>query len=504
MAGTVPAGCRAAPGTMHPLPPRRGERLGTALLPCWQQGHLHTASVPHGRKVLPMGVQPRDPETAPEGLMSREMVAQGWGLVSLRGPQGRVGGQELIPGTQAAFPGGFPRDKGVPSTATGWGGEAPPGSPSSCVGAPWGQPWLPGVPHTHGHQHKHPLQHPPHSSAPPAHTRGLSHEPDPPHIPPAAGGAAHTPRSPPRRGAPHGGGGSRGAPHCGMLPTPPGRTPAAGRTPRRAPAPEPPGNLHKRCPPQTPPNLPQPPRGRSPGSRTSIPDVLRAPPGQCTPRTKAAGAPRLLTGARCLGGCFWARLSGPCRGNPPWCRCRRTAAGRRRRGGPGRARRKPGARRRPAAPPGPPPPPRGSGPPPWQREKGRYAAGPLSITGGSAARLGAARLRGESPVGGTPHCRPIPQPGSASALAPPSPPPCPPRSSPRLSRSPPPGTQPGPRARSRRGSEPRGERWAPGRAGWESPGAGMGWGHPSCPPPWAPSAVIRLLSHPKGAAQEIK
>lgn len=55
MAGTVPAGCRAAPGTMHPLPPRRGERLGTALLPCWQQGHLHTASVPHGGKFSPWG-----------------------------------------------------------------------------------------------------------------------------------------------------------------------------------------------------------------------------------------------------------------------------------------------------------------------------------------------------------------------------------------------------------------------------------------------------------------
>lgn len=371
MAGTVPAGSRAAPGTMHPLPPSRGERLGTALLPCWQQGHLHTASVPHRRKVLPMGVQPRDPETTPEGLMSREMVAQGWGLVSLRSPQGRLGGQELIPGTQAAFPGGFPGTKGCPARLRAGEGRHPQAAPPAAWVPRGDSPTprgLPGVPHTHGHQHKRPLQHPPTALLP-----QLTH------------GGSPTSRTP-RTSLPRMGGGGTHTP----LPTSTGRTPRRrgqqGGTPLRdaahAPRPDPSSRTHPptgsrtRAPRQfaqalRSPNAPKPPQ-TSPGPLSGLPHLhpRRAPslPWVMPPRTKAAGAPWLLTGARCLGGCFWARLAGPCRGSPPWCRCRRTAAGRRRRGGPGRARRKPGARRRPAAPPGPPPPPRGSGSPPWQRE----------------------------------------------------------------------------------------------------------------------------------------
>lgn len=111
-------------------------------------------------------------------------------------------------------------------------------------------------------------------------------------------------------------------------------------------------------------------------------------------RTPSGGgqSPAVLTGARCRGGCSGARRAGPSRGSPPWCRCRRRAAGRRRRG-PGTARRTPAARRRPAAPPGPPPDPRGSGPP-WQRAVGSGAAAAAHHRGAerSGAGLDAARL----------------------------------------------------------------------------------------------------------------
>lgn len=266
MAGTVPAGSRVAPGTMHPLPPSRGERLGTALLPCWQQGHLHTASVPHRRKVLPMGVQPRDPETTPEGLMSREMVAQGWGLVSLRSPQGRVGGQELIPGTQAAFPGGFPGTKGCPARLRAGEGRHPQAAPPA-VWVPRGDSptprGLPGVPHT---SHPWPPAQtppgaPPHSSAPPAHTRGLSHKPDPPHIPPTDGGGRHTHPAPHLDGAhPTAEGTARGHPTAGCCPRPPAGPQQQDAPPDGLPHPSPPAictsaALPKR--PQTSPNLPR-------------------------------------------------------------------------------------------------------------------------------------------------------------------------------------------------------------------------------------------------------
>lgn len=98
-----------------------------------------------------MGVQPRDPETTPEGLMSREMVAQGWGLVSLRSPQGRVGGQELIPRTQAAFPGGFPGTKGCPARLRAGEGRHPQAAPPAAWVPRGDSPMprgLPGVPHT--------------------------------------------------------------------------------------------------------------------------------------------------------------------------------------------------------------------------------------------------------------------------------------------------------------------------------------------------------------------
>lgn len=161
-------------------------------------------------------------------------------------------------------------------------------------------------------------------------------------------------------------------------------------------------------------------------------DSLSQPPDGLPPPRPAQRSPAVLTGARCRGGCSWARLAGPYRGNPPWCRCRRRAAGRLRRG-PGTARRTPGARRRPAEPPGPPLPLRRSRPrraaPPWQR-----AAKRRERCASPGARLGLAR---HSPVEARPHSSLPPHPAAQAQpprwLLPPSAlpaPPSPPRPSP--------------------------------------------------------------------------
>jgi len=58
----------------------------------------------------------------------------GWRLVTPGGPKGREGERGLIP--SATFPGGFPGDKGVPTTGRGSGWWGPAGNPSGCGGAP--------------------------------------------------------------------------------------------------------------------------------------------------------------------------------------------------------------------------------------------------------------------------------------------------------------------------------------------------------------------------------
>ena len=181
-------------------------------------------------------------------------------------------------------------------------------------------------------------------------------------------------------------------------------------------------------------------------------DSLSQPPDGLPPPRPAQRSPAVLTGARCRGGCSWARLAGPYRGNPPWCRCRRRAAGRLRRG-PGTARRTPGARRRPAEPPGPPLPLRRSRPrraaPPWQR-----AAKRRERCASPGARLGLAR---HSPVEARPHSSLPPHPAAQAQpprwLLPPSALPAPPSPPPPVAAAPPRAPRHG--SGNRRGSVPR-------------------------------------------------
>lgn len=68
----MPPGSTTAPGTGHSLPLSGGERLGTALLSCWDWGHLHAGNLPptagrtHSAHTLLPGAWTRCSHRAPE------------------------------------------------------------------------------------------------------------------------------------------------------------------------------------------------------------------------------------------------------------------------------------------------------------------------------------------------------------------------------------------------------------------------------------------------------
>lgn len=125
---TVPPGSTAAPGTGHPLPPSRGERLGTALLSCRDWGHLHAGNLPpavhwtHSARAPLPGAGTRRSHRAPRqgDLPSRAQRQRGTLLGGAQrvpqDPRSQLDGdcerKAFLTGVQPRDPGTFPSTPG--------------------------------------------------------------------------------------------------------------------------------------------------------------------------------------------------------------------------------------------------------------------------------------------------------------------------------------------------------------------------------------------------------